>query len=289
MTTATKIKLPTTLKDALKLSVDDLQTFNPGELAMLHTLVTEGTPTKQSKRLADLIAGIIQGKKKNGETAPAPTVENSVKTAPKKPTAPKAKTAPATVEPGSVTKAPEQEPGKPAPAKKTLTKKPTAPAPAPKKEEPKQPQQTKGKPAPVPAPKKKAGDVYEGLSPEQIAYFKELESKAKNAQVFPATIEGGNSVFTVTEYKDVKELQAQLMTNPYSVYCFMNERIDNKLTQFLVVYADDEQILLLDKNRQKGSTMSTQPEALNTLEHRDLKKQDLSFPVQFYTREVKAK
>jgi hypothetical protein len=76
------------------------------------------------------------------------------------------------------------------------------------------------------------------------------------------------------------------MKQPMSLYCYVDERFDDKHTQFLVLYANEEIIVMLDRTREKNTTI--------TLKTSEVQGTTLKFPKDkntyeyaFYIREKK--
>jgi hypothetical protein len=207
-----------TVTQGLSLSVEDMQAMTLAQLAELHSIMKESKQKKAGKR-ADLIAGIITAKKKEAKKAEPEkvAVENSAKV--------KAK-----------------------PAKKVA--KPKASAKPAKTEE--KAEEPKAEAKQEEAPKQKSLDSM--TKEELLAFISSMETKQ---DVFPEIIEATKMKYVKTSFDNVKEIQNQLKSSPYSLYLFMDERLkDENLTQFLVLFANAEVVVLLDRNRQKNTTIT---------------------------------
>ena len=71
---------------------------------------------------------------------------------------------------------------------------------------------------------------------------------------------------------------------PYQLYLFADERL-NELTQFIVLFANDEIVVLLDRNQQRNTTVTIKTEQLKA-EYIVFEKEG-KFPYCFYLREAK--
>jgi hypothetical protein len=280
-----QVAKPKTIAEIISTPPESLMTLSLSELEEVHKTVSAGT-TKPAKAKTDLIAGIIAGKRKEEKrTAKPEAVANSVK----QPAAPKGAAAAATaaaaapkspVKPSAAAPAAPVKPAAPKGNVKPAAAAPAAPA-APTKPAAKPPQ-----PAPKAAAAAKPSKPVEQMDQaELIAYAKELEAKAEK---FPAVLDTPKSLFKRFEPETVQELGAMLIANPYHVFCFIDERIDDNLTQCLVVYASDKSVLAVDKNRQKETHMTIATDAVAS---RVWTIKDggatLTFPLAFYVREPK--
>ena len=260
------------LKEAQAISVDVLTQLTVDELSFL-LKVLERSDTKVSKRKADLVKGIM--KTTILKNAPKETqqivAEHSKKKTPKK--SPKAlkeqiKEAEAEV---------KEEETKPAKASKKSPKK--SPKQAEEKaeervEEPKKPKSLKKKKKDVPNPAKMSQE-------ELIEYAKQLQEAS---ETFPKVMDLEKTVFTMTDFETVEDIQEALVTDPYTTYIFVDEKIDKSLTQFIVVYANSEVIVLVDKNREVNSTITIKHEQMDA-DHITINK--TQFEYSFYTRKNK--
>jgi hypothetical protein len=92
--------------------------------------------------------------------------------------------------------------------------------------------------------------------------------------------------------EDIQQLGEVLVSNPYAVYVFMDERVDDTLTQCLLTYASDKLALFVDKSRQPETFLSVTTAAgveqfiAGEYVQKD-GKQSVSFPVAFYLREAR--
>jgi hypothetical protein len=279
-----------TVSKALSLSVEDFQKLTLAELAELHKLLAD-SKQKKALRKADLVAGVINSKKKavkQEEQKEEPTLftvgaENSTKAPIKKPLP---KQQPKQVDPiTDALKQPKQQPKPKQPNKaelealgnESLPKDEGKPKAEPKAEkEPTKPQTFK-------RPIEERPD-FSTMSQEQLlAYIAQLEEKA---ETFPKVFNGEKTKYTRTDFESVTDLQQFLRTKPYSLYCFVDEKQDEKLTQFLVLFASHEILVVLDRTRYKNSV--TTIEMKNVTEtYLKFPKEKLQFEYSFYIREKK--
>ena len=242
-----------TLVQALQFTVEDLQAKTLEELQELHSILS-GSKQKKARLQADLIAGIISAKRKDQKVTA--TVENSVK-----------------------------------PKRRATVKKEKADAQAPvdekteEKAEAETPKKKKATPKKVPT--KKADSVekpLEEMSKEELlAYVKQLQEQ-KAREVFPQVIEGEKVRFTQVKLETIQDIQKVLLEKPYQLYLFADERL-NELTQFVVLFANDEVIVLLDRNQQRNSTVTIKTEQLKA-DYIVFEKEG-RFAYRFYIREAK--
>ena len=255
----------TTLVQAMTYTVEDLQEKTLEELQELHSLLIK-SKQKKARLQADLVAGIMSAKRKEQkaetETQASATVENSMK--------PKRKS---TVKKKADAQAPAETP---APADEKTGEKVQADT-----------QQAQKKKAAKKVEAKKADNVekpLEEMSKEELlAYVKQLQ-KQKAREIFPQVIEGEKVKFTQVKLETIKDIQKTLLEKPYQLYLFADERL-NELTQFVVLFANDEVIVLLDRNCQKNSTVTIKTEQLR-VEHIVFEKEG-KFAYRFYIREAK--
>jgi hypothetical protein len=250
-------------------TVEELQGMNLAKLSELHNSLAD-KKDKKARLQRDLIAGVIKSKtaekkaeqEQQLELVPA---ENSAK--PKAKVKGKSKGAigkkvPAKI-PADKVEAhaiAEQVTTEPEPEKKKLPKKLS------KKNTVKKPDLKK-------APK------------EVQEYIASLESEAIK---FPEVLEGEKFDFVRTEFDDLRDLQQALLSNVYSVYIFIDEKIDDTLTQFLVTYANENLILGVDKTRNTDTVVQIHPEELEEGKYSYKEgKNKFTFDYSFYTKEKK--
>jgi hypothetical protein len=242
-------------------TVEELQGMNLAKLSELHNSLAD-KKDKKARLQRDLIAGVIKSKtaekkaeqEQQLELVPA---ENSAKPkAGKK----KAKGAIGKKVPAKIAEPEAKEEAKPEPEKKKLPKKLS------KKNTVKKPDLKK-------APK------------EVQEYIASLESEAIK---FPEVLEGEKFDFVRTEFEDLRDLQQALLSNVYSVYIFIDEKIDDTLTQFLVTYANENLILGVDKTRNTDTVVQIHPEELEEGKYSYKEgKTTFTFDYSFYTKEKK--
>lgn len=251
-----------TIKQALSLPLETLQAMPIEELQSLHSVLKESTQ-KQATRKADLVSGIIKGLKKASQvvaevTSPQPElVENSVKAPSKKKPSKKKKEAEAETV--------AEEPKKP--AKKQ-----------PKKQEEKVEEEAPKKPKSLKRKAEKKADVTKMSQEELIEYAKTLQAEVEQ---FPEVISGEKSSYELIEFDTIKDMQVHLLANPMKLYVFADEKIDDELTQFLVLFVNQDIIVLLDRNRQKDTTITLKQEQVDA-EHITMNK--TKFKYAFYNR-----
>jgi hypothetical protein len=258
-----------TITQAININVEELQKYSLVELAELHNFLTT-SKQKKAKRKADLVAGLINAKKKEQpkEEKEPVAIENSVKVKPKPKASKKSAGVTEDVEP-------EKE-SKPDKSKKVTPKaKPKAEAKAEEKVEPKKPKSLK-------KDKGEKPDLSKMSQEELVAYVQQLEEKV---ETFPTVIEGQKTKYVRTEFDNVTDIQKQLMDNPYATFLFADEKIDDNLTSFLVLFASSEVIVLLDRNREKNTTLTIKTDQLDAT-HIKFNKAG-KFEYSFYIREKK--
>jgi hypothetical protein len=259
--------------NALTLTVEEMQALSLAKLSELHNQLAEEPKSNKKARLQkDMIAGIIKSKtseakaKKEAEQQELQLVENSAKPKTKaKGKAGKSKGAigkkapkiPADkVEAHAIAEQAEPEAEKPKKKAGKLSKKATVKKPDLKK-----------------VPK----DVQE--------YVSHLETEAIK---FPEVMEGEKFDFVKRDFEELRDLQKALLENIYSVYLFIDEKIDDELTQFLVTYANENLILVVDKSRNSDTIVQIHPEELQEGKYTYKEgKQTFSFDYSFYIKEKK--
>jgi hypothetical protein len=285
------------INSALQMTLEDIQKLSLAELAELHNMCAN-SKQKKALRKADLIAGIIQAKKKTQaiEAQEEPKkeepkaepkqeelvlVENSVKTPEKKPFADNLKKAGIKLTGKPMPKVkPKQEEPKTEAKPKAIVK----PKAEPKKEEPKKEEPKKEEPKPsFKRPENNAPDLTKMSKEELLKYVASLEQKAEK---FPKVLDGNKTRYVRTEFENLKEIQAELISNPMHLYCFVDERLDEKQTQFLVLFASTEIVVLLDRSREVNTTITIETNKIQgaTLQFpKDKNKYEFSF----YVKEIK--
>jgi hypothetical protein len=297
-----------TVSKALSLSVEDFQKLELAELAELHKLLAD-SKQKKALRKADLVAGVINSKKKEAkqqqqeeQQQEEPTLftvgaENSTK-APAKPFAESLKK--------SGMKLTGKMPKPKAQTKDPLTDslkqpKPKATPKAPTKQElealgneslqeqqkadakPKAEKKEENKPQTFKRPTESKPDLTAMTQEQLLLYIQQLEEKS---ETFPQVFNGEKTKYTRIDFENVTELQTHLRTKPYSLYCFVDEKQDEKLTQFLVLFASPEILVVLDRTRYKNTV--TTIEMKNVTESvLKFPKEKLQFEYSFYIREKK--
>lgn len=269
-----------TVQQALAMPLETLQAMDVQMLTDLHS-VLKASSNKKATRKADLVSGIIKGLKKASDTvvetvqAELLPVENSVKKkAPKKKAPVKAQ--PDNVE--EITEAdgtqPEAEttiPKKKAPGKKAPKKADAEQEAEAKEEAPKVPKSLKKKKAPKPNPEKMTQE-------ELIEYAKTLQEATED---FPSEIPGDKASYTRIDLDTIEDIQNHLVTNPMHLYVFMDEKLDETLTQFLVVFVNADVLVMIDRNRQVNTTVTIPQKDLDA----DFMKFDKAkFKYSFYER-----
>jgi hypothetical protein len=277
---------------ALQLTIEDLQGMSNEDLRTLHSLLADSKQKKASRKL-DLVEGVLKGRKEEKpeqeepkeEKTPEP-IENSVKTPSKKPTVKGKKP---TVKTGG--KKPTEKKPTPQEQLDAIQKKQEQQAEQENEQEQEQEQkkqEQEKKPAPKPKslkkPKEEQIDLTKLSQAELLEYVKQLEAKT---ETFPETIEGSKVDFKKIEFDNVQEIQKLLVKRPYELFLFCDEKYDdNKNTCFIVLFANPEIVVLLDRNRQKNSTITLKTEQL-TATHLLFPKDKTKFEYAFYTKEAK--
>ena len=250
-----------TLVQAMQFTVEDLQAKTLEELQELHSILS-ASKQKRARLQADLVAGIMSAKKKEAkEKAQTETqaVENSKK---RKATVKK--------------KAQADEKQAKADAQADEKQADEKQAQALKKKATKKKATTK---------KAQAGEkALDEMSKEELlAYVKQLQDQ-KAREIFPQAIEGEKVRFVQVKLETIQDIQKVLLEKPYGLYLFADERL-NELTQFLVLFANDEVIVLLDRNHQRNSTVTIKTDQLKA-DHIVFAKEGM-FACRLYIREAK--
>jgi hypothetical protein len=266
-----------TLVQALALTLEEIQGKELSELAELHSVLAT-SKQKKAKRQADLVAGIINAKKKELKAAePAEAkeeekepvlvgAENSAK--------PKLKGAKPKANRGGKAAKPKAKPAQKEEPEEDQDDQPEADKPKADQPEPKKPKSLKRKKKDTPDVSKMSKEELEKLAVQLI----------ENDSRFPKEISGKNTTFKKAEFETLEEIQAHLMEQPLSLYVFADERLDDSLTQFQLLFANAEVIVLLDRNRKKNSTVTIKTDQLEA-EHLAFDKE--RFEYSFYVRETK--
>lgn len=249
-----------TLIDALKLTVEDLQAKTLEELEELHNILTS-SKQKKARLQADIVAGIMHAKRKaKAEQADAQevaTVENSVKVKPKKKATVKKVQAQAEADEQDAQAEQKQAEQKAEAKKKATTKKATK--------------------------KTEAKSLEEMTKDELLAYVKAMQEQQAR-EIFPQVIEGEKVRFVQVKLETIQDIQKILLEKPYRLYLFADERL-NELTQFVVLFANEEVIVLLDRNQQRNSTVTLKAEQLK--QDYILFEKEGKFAYRFYLKEAK--
>jgi hypothetical protein len=271
-----------TISNALQLTIEDLQAMSTEELTSLHSMLVVSKQKKASRKL-DLVEGVLKGRKADKpepQAEPEPeTVENSVKT-PKKPTV-KAGGKKPTVKKPSPKKTPQEQ-------LDAIQKKQEEQAEQENEQEEQEERKEEKKPTPKPTSLKKTKEEQPDLTKmsqaELLEYVKQLEAKT---ETFPEVIAGTKVDFKKAEFENVQEIQQFLLKRPYELFLFCDEKYDdNKHTCFIVLFANPEVVVLLDRNRQKNTTITLKTEQL-TATHLLFPKDKAKFEYSFYTKEKK--
>ena len=274
------------IAQAIALSIEELQAMTAGQLAELHSTVSS-SKQKAATRRADLIAGIIRGKKKApdaSEQLELVPVENSVK--PKAARKPKAKAATpgaALVDALKESDAEEAKAeGTPKPSRKPKAgaKKPE-PTPEPVAEE-KAPEPKKT----LKRKKTAAPDVAKMSEAELRKLAADLVEKTENGDFEPVIKGDKISYKRLDGFDTVADIQKYIVANPLRLYMFVDEKIDESLTQFVVLYANENVIVLHDRNRDIDSTMTAK---MSNMDAETIVFAKAKFKYSFYERVATAK
>lgn len=245
-----------TITQLIKLPVEELQAMEIAQLEELHTIAKE-SKQKPAKRRADLISGIIAGKKKEAkkEEKELELVENSAKLK-----APKKKA-----------KAEKKEPQKKAKKEE-------------KEEEQKEEVKAEEKPKKksLKRPKKEQPNVKQ-MSKEELE--KLAATLLEENQKFPSVISGQKVQYKRQDFETIEEIQTVLQTKPFTLFMTVDERIDNDLTFFQVLYASEDVIVMLDKTRQVNSTINLDTSKGLEAEHIVFEKKKYEYS--FYIKEAR--
>lgn len=260
-----------TIVEALKYTVEELQEKSLTELEELHSILS-ASKQKKARLQADLVAGIMNAKKKEvkekAQTQTEVKAENSVKTKVKLKAQAQA----------DAQASAEQK-------KKKVTKK----AEAKTEEKAKAPKKTPKKKATEKEATKKAEQTEKPLEEmtreELLAYVKAMREKQAR-EIFPEVIEGEKVRFTQVKLETIHDIQKVLLEKPYQLYLFADERL-TELTQFIVLFANDEIVVLLDRNQQRNSTVTLKTEQLKA--DYIVFEREGKFSYRFYIREAKQK
>lgn len=248
-----------TITQLIKIPVEELQAMEVAQLEELHTIASE-SKQKPAKRKADLISGIIAGKKKEAkkEEKELELVENSAKLK-----------ASSKKKSSSKTKAEKKE----APKKDTEEE-------AEQKEEVKAEEKPKKKS--LKRPKKEQPNVKQ-MSKEELE--KLAATLLEENQKFPSVIAGQKVQYVRQDFDTIEEIQTVLQTKPFTLFMTVDERVDNDLTFFQVLYASEDVLVMIDKTRQVNSTINLDTTKGLEAEHIVFEKKKYEYS--FYTKEAK--
>lgn len=279
------------IAQAIALSLEELQAMNAGQLAELHSTLST-SKQKAATRRADLIAGIIRGKKKApdaSEQLELVPVENSVKPKPSRKPKAGAKTAGAAlVDALKESDAEEAKAeGTPKPSRKPKAQagtKKDAPA-----VDPREPVAEEKAPEPKKTLKRKSAakpDIDKMSAAELKKLAAELVEKTENGDFAPVIQGDKISYKRLDGFDTVLDIQKYIVANPLRLYMFVDEKIDDDLTQFVVLYANENVIVLHDRNRSIDSTMTAQ---MKNMDADTIKFDKVKFKYSFYERVATAK
>lgn len=248
----------TNLTDALQVQPEEMDKLTLAELAELHNTLA-GSKQKKARLQADIVASKIKQKKattqeqlnaimdkmdKEENEAELVPVENSVKPSIKKP----------------IAKMKSKQDAKP---------------------ETKKEEKPKAKATPKKSNKPKS---LEDMNQEELLVYIQKMQEQQAKEIFPEVIDGEKIRFVQSKLETIKDMQNALIENPMSVYLYMDEKLDDDLTQFTVLFANSDVIVMLDRTRQKNTTITLKPEQLKDGHFTD---KNGKFPIRFYIREVK--
>jgi hypothetical protein len=242
------------LVDALQVQPEAMENLEMSELLELHS-VLRSSKQKKAKLQADIVGAQISKRtkamKEAQEEQPEENlvlVENSVKT----PIKPK------------VT---------------TTNKKPVAKTTSKPKATTKVEDKPKAKATSKPKPK-----ALEEMSQEELLSYIQQMQEQQAKEIFPEVIDANTIQFKQVKVDTVQDMQKFIIEHPMSLYLYMDEKLDNDLTQFTVLFANPEIVVMLDRTRQKNTTITLKPEQLKDGHYTD---KNGKFPIRFYLREVK--
>jgi len=242
------------ITDAMNISPEEIQALSVEDLQTLHSKLQDSKQRK-AKRTLDIVSAQLKLRKAKAPKAKEEAkeekvlVENSVKTI-KKPSKP-------------ATKAPAKASAGKTPAKK---------------------EKASTKPAPKKKAESKAKSLDEMTKEELVAYVQALQEE-KERETFPEVVEASDKIqYTQLKLDGVRAIQEAILENPMCLSLFADEKLDDKLTNFTVLYASSTILVLLDRTRHKDTTLTLPITSIKKEGKIDFG-QDGKFDFRFYLRE----
>lgn len=257
-----------TIKEALQVQPEELATMTLEEVQTVADTLERST-AKQARLKLDVVKGTLEARRKEAKKAgneeeakEVQAVENSVKKKVAKKAKPKLK-------------APKQE------AMELEEEEEEGQAEEPK-EEP--------KPKKAPKPKKKEDEAEAGEDEELKAIKKKMaelekENAKLKAEVFPNRLERkGKAPLVAQTFKKVQDVQKVLVERPLELMIYAHEGIDDKPTAFIVLYMNEEILVLLDRSREANTTLTLDTKSVT---EKSLKINNRECPYVYYLAEKK--
>ena len=123
------------------------------------------------------------------------------------------------------------------------------------------------------------------LMQQELDALKKENATLKN-DIFPETVETASKKSHLVKFKfeSFEEIQKKLIDAPYKVYAQIHEGLDSNVTTFLVLFMNEEKLVLLDKSRDVNSVLDL---TVDTMKDNHVTIDNRKCPIQFYTLEIK--
>lgn len=291
MTTSTTF----TIKQALAITPEAIALLPLDAMqALADALAT--SEDKRAKRKLDLVAGTLEGLRKQAKKAgdkiseaEFKAVENSVKKVGKKKPVVKAKPeAPEVAEESEQAELPlddAQPEAQPEAPKKKPVAKPKTKAKKVAEEVEEAPEAEADKKPAKPAKPAKVTDEVAELK-KQLAKL-EKEKALLQAEIFPKVIEREKGAdLESLALPTVQDVQKLLIERPLQTFLYVHEGLDDKPTAFTVLFMNEEILVLLDRSRQKNTTLTL---LVKNMTVKTVKIDNRECPFTFYLPKLEAK
>lgn len=122
------------------------------------------------------------------------------------------------------------------------------------------------------------------LMQKQLEELKKENATLKN-DMFPETVPTASKTSHLVKFQfsEFGEIQSELVASPYKVYAQIHEGLDTNVTTFLVLFMNEEKLVLLDKSREVNTVLDLTVESMKdnhvTIDNRKC-------PIQFYKLET---
>lgn len=253
-----------TVKQAMSLMPEALAKLSLEELQTVAE-VLKGSSDKRAERKLDLVKGVLEARrkeaKKAGETdreKEIRAIENSIKK-------PKAEQDKLPLD-GEEADKPEEQPQNSAKSTNSRQKPKLTINRNSKNQKPEPETKPDAKPEPKPQPQSKPEqtDKMKELQKQMKEFQKQMkelaeENRALKGKLFPDEIEINDGVVVeAIKLPELADIQRVLQDRPYKLMMYVHEGIDDQLTAFTVLFANEAILVLLDRSREINSTMTLQ-------------------------------